>query len=370
MGTETKVVVYGGGYTGKLCAEYLAQREIPFYLVGRTQEKLEKALAVVEERFGRPFEAEIKLAQNTVEDLTAAFQGIEVVINTVGPFMQLGEPVVQACLAAGCHYVDTTGETDWAVFTEKNYGKAFEEKELLLSPANSFMWVAGALAAEVVLETEGVDTLDITYDIINALPSVGSTRSFLRMVSEPQYYLEANELKEWPKDEMFTVALPHRNRPILTLPWSGACEPIWYRDDERVLGCRVLTGFGDEMIKNVHGMILNILENTEGKSEEEKEAFTNTLGDEVSVGEPEKDHMDVQRSYIVCHGTGRQVTTSFTLSLAAPYQWTGQVSAEAAERILNGQLKQVGFKSGAAAFGHRELLKRFHALGYTNNPYA
>jgi len=35
----------------------------------------------------------------------------KVVISTVGPFMQYGEPLVAACVKQGTHYVDSTGET-------------------------------------------------------------------------------------------------------------------------------------------------------------------------------------------------------------------------------------------------------------------
>ena len=48
-----KVLIYGGsGYTGKLIAESLADRGIPFYFAGRTRSKLEDAIKIVEERHG------------------------------------------------------------------------------------------------------------------------------------------------------------------------------------------------------------------------------------------------------------------------------------------------------------------------------
>ena len=78
--------------------------------------------------------------------------------------------------------------------------------------------------------------------------------------------------------------------------------------------------------------------------------------------------MDVQRSVIVCHGQGRQVTKTFVMNLSAPYTWTGDICAEGAERLLNGQLKKPGYQSAAQAFGHRELLETFHERGYCNLP--
>ncbi len=53
MSTKRPVLVYGAsGYTGKLIAESLAQRRIPFFFAGRNEQKLEKALGIVRERLG------------------------------------------------------------------------------------------------------------------------------------------------------------------------------------------------------------------------------------------------------------------------------------------------------------------------------
>ena len=97
MSSEFQVLIYGGsGYTGKLVAESLAQRDIPFYLAGRNQERLEKALNVVKQRHDGEVNARIVTANNTVGELRPLFDQVSVVINVSGPFMQLGWPIVEA----------------------------------------------------------------------------------------------------------------------------------------------------------------------------------------------------------------------------------------------------------------------------------
>ena len=127
MSESPKIVVYGGsGYTGKLVAECLAERNMPFYFSGRNQAKLESSLKIVEERLGRPCnEATIVQAANTREELVPLFEKVEVVINVAGPFMQLAWPVIEACLETNCHYLDTTGEQDFTIVARDKYGKAF-----------------------------------------------------------------------------------------------------------------------------------------------------------------------------------------------------------------------------------------------------
>ena len=179
MTQERKVLVYGAnGYTGKIISESLAARGIPFYMAGRSSDKLKKALKVVEERFGGKVDAEIVTASNDPEELRPLFEKVDVVINVSGPFMQIGWPIVETALEMNCHYLDTTGEQDWTNAIRQKYGQAFADRGLLLCPACSYMWAAGALAAEVVLENEGIDSLDIVYQVDHGLPSEASTKSF------------------------------------------------------------------------------------------------------------------------------------------------------------------------------------------------
>jgi short subunit dehydrogenase-like uncharacterized protein len=116
---EHDVVVFGAtGFTGALTAEYLA-RAAPaatrVALAGRNREKLE----ATRERLAstRSEWDEMPLLQCDVEDpasLRAVAESARVVITTVGPYIHYGEPLVEACAAAGTDYVDLTGEPEFA----------------------------------------------------------------------------------------------------------------------------------------------------------------------------------------------------------------------------------------------------------------
>ena len=99
-----KVAVNGAsGFTGRLVVAELARRGIDAVLVGRDPERLRVAAS------GTGFE--VRIADIGAPDaLSDAFTGADVVVNTAGPFARLGAPVVRAAIAAGAHYVDTTGE--------------------------------------------------------------------------------------------------------------------------------------------------------------------------------------------------------------------------------------------------------------------
>src|SRR5258708_31535976 len=154
MATTYEVVLYGAsGYTGKLTAWKLAERGIPFIAAGRNKARLEEEMSKVPELKGRDYRC-VGVA-NEKAALIELFSGKKAVINIVGPFMQLGRPVVEACLQAGTHYFDTTGETDWVFFLKREVGRAFAGKELGLCPGKPHLWAGGNLAMENAPETPG-----------------------------------------------------------------------------------------------------------------------------------------------------------------------------------------------------------------------
>jgi len=114
---EYEIVVYGAtGFTGALTAEYLARSAVGlrWALAGRNRSKLE----VVRERLASIDSAlaELPLIEADAGDptsLAAMAAGTQVVISTVGPYINYGEPLVAACARAGTDYVDLTGEPEF-----------------------------------------------------------------------------------------------------------------------------------------------------------------------------------------------------------------------------------------------------------------
>lgn len=112
---EYDIVLFGAtGFTGGLTAEYLAEHAdagTRWALAGRNRSKLE----AVRERLGTGH-ADLPLLEADVSDevsVRGLAESARVVITTVGPYINFGEPLVAACAAAGTHYVDLTGEPEF-----------------------------------------------------------------------------------------------------------------------------------------------------------------------------------------------------------------------------------------------------------------
>jgi len=113
------VVVFGAtGFTGRLAAEYLARKhsEEPFRwaIAGRSAARLAEvkaALTAID-----PACASLGVLEATSNDpasLERLAAQTRVVLTTVGPYAEHGEPLVAACIKEGTDYVDITGEPDF-----------------------------------------------------------------------------------------------------------------------------------------------------------------------------------------------------------------------------------------------------------------
>ncbi|WP_369855871.1 trans-acting enoyl reductase family protein [Candidatus Thalassolituus haligoni] len=350
-----KVVVYGAsGYTGKHLAWKLAERKIPFIAAGRNKERLEKQLGAMEELQGAEYE--VVAVEHTKEALTKLFTGKKVVHNLVGPYMQLGKPVVEAALAAGCHYLDCTGEQDWMFLLKAEYSQRFADKGLALLPATSAMWNLGLMVAEKVLETDGIDSLDITYTL-SGVPSVSSTLSFMRMCCQPQYRLQNNQREAWPIEGV-NMVVPGIHEVLMALPWSGGGESVWLEDDKRVINCSTLVTFRNQALMNlVISRMKEFTSDYQHRSAQEQEEATNRWAMEIAPqGEPPREDFDIHRGLITCHGRGRTTMRSVSLpGVAFGYVGTASMGAQVIDTLLRGQQRAVGMVPAAYVVGVREL---------------
>ncbi|MCK9516744.1 MAG: DUF5938 domain-containing protein [Ottowia sp.] len=361
--SSPEVVVYGAsGYTGKLISWHLAERGIPFVAAGRSKSHVEAEMRRVPELADGTYEcAEAPLERSA---LAALFKGKKVVYNVVGPFMPLSEPVVQAALDAGCHYLDTSGEQDWLMKLRDEYGSQFAAKERILAPTTAWMWIAGNIAAEFALETPGIDTIDLLY-FGDSNTSEASTNSFLRMCCRDQYYLKNNELQIWPHTQVYDVVVPDDHQIFPAVPWSGGSEPIWYQHDERVRNVSVMVGFRRrDMMAWVSGRIEDWYANHRHKSVEEQEKLFKEWGAGLVATEPDRETKDENRSVVSCKGRGRTEGVSVVARGNSPYIEAAVWAAECVQRLLINKNRTVGFTSPCAAFGHRELAAATAELGY------
>lgn len=358
-----EVVLYGAsGYTGQHVAWKLAERGIAFTAAGRNEQRLRQRLAAVPELKNARYD--VVAVPHEEQALKELFRGRKVVHNLVGPYMQLGEPVVRAALAAGTNYLDATGEQDWMLYSRETYGKAYANRGLVLSPACASMWQSGLLAAEAVLEKQGVDSLDILYTL-HGIPSESSTRSFMRMCCQPQLYLANKQLVAWPPASGVQVAVPGSHQILTALPWSGGGESLFFQHDPRVRNCTTLVAFRNQALTTL--LIPKMVEFQQKyaqMSPEEQEQATNEWAMQIAPrGDMAREDFNQHRVLFTCHGRGALVARSVAIWGVTSYLMTGVIGAATIATLLATGGKEVGFQPATQVVGVKQLRDNLTADG-------
>ncbi len=363
------VVVYGAsGYTGRLVCEYLRQYGVPFVAAGRSEDKLKSSMssnvAGIETA-----DYEIATVDHDVAALTDLFKGASVVLNTVGPFSELGPAAVEAALAAGAHYTDTTGEQDWLITCDEVYGARFADAGLLLAPGIAQMYTTGEIAAQLCLEQPGLDTLDIAV-FWGGSPTIASTRTILvNAATSKAHFLEQNQYVEFPEQGLVPLVVPGQHELALSLPWGGTSHPVWFKRDPRVANCKAQGGvFNAALMNGVPQIVAAALEATKDMAPDERDAALTATARQVMDQMPPRENPRVNKSLDSVHASGPLGRAHCVIHGNSNYQQTGLLQAYAAYSLLQTPPKRVGFASGCQAFGHRELLGVLRSFGLVAEP--
>jgi short subunit dehydrogenase-like uncharacterized protein len=368
--SDKPVIVYGAsGYTGRLVCEYLREYNVPFTAAGRDAGKLKSSMesnvAGIETA-----QYEVATTEHTVEALTELFRGSSVVCNTVGPFARYGPEVVEACLAAGVHYLDTTGEQDWVITCDEKYGADFAAAGLLLAPGVAQMYTTGEIAAQLCLEKPGLDTLDIAV-FWGGSPTIASTQTILANAAmSTAHYLEQNTYQPWdPEAGLYSLSIPGQHELALALPWGGTSHPVWFRKDPRVATVRALGGvFNRPLMLGVPQIVAAALEATKDMDLDAKYDALDATAAQVMNQMPPRENPRLNKSLDSVHASGPLGRAHCVIHGNSNYKQTGLLQAYAAYSLLQQAPRAVGFASASQAFGHRELLGALRAFGLVMEP--
>src|SRR3954471_14367935 len=159
-GVTARIVLFGAtGYTGARTAEALVARGARPVLAGRDPGRL----AALADRLGG-----LGTPRADVTDpaaVRALLEPGDVLVTTVGPFLQLGEPALAAATEAGAVYLDSTGEPPFMRRVFEEFGPRAGRATLV--PAFGLDYVPGNLAGALALEEAGdrAHRLDVGYSL-------------------------------------------------------------------------------------------------------------------------------------------------------------------------------------------------------------
>ena len=157
MAGSARWMLYGAtGYTGQILLEGVAERGLSPVIAGRSEHKLRplaERYAVESVSFGLDDPAAVEAA---IRDA-----GVDLVLHAAGPFTFTAEPVRRACINAGVHYLDITGEIDVFESTFAADSAAQEAGVLLMSGVGFDIVPSDCLSKYVADQVPDADQLDV-----------------------------------------------------------------------------------------------------------------------------------------------------------------------------------------------------------------
>ncbi len=367
MTGDKRVVVYGAsGYTGRLVVEYLRELNVPFIAAGRDKDRVHEVVSRVPGI--ETVEHDVVQVDHTVEDLSALFADASVVCNMVGPFIKYGPEVADAALAAGCHYLDTTGEQDWVMAARERFGAPYAEAGLLLSPGIAQMYTTGEIAAGIALETPGLDTLDVLV-LWKGFPTYASTQTIFTILKADWFHLQENQYVKVDPLSRWDVVVPGQHELGLTVPWGGTSHPVWFKDDPRVANVKVAGGVMNRpVMEAVVATTAAVESDVKTLPREQWDDALAAVADQWATGMPPRENPRLNISVDSVHASGPLGRKHVVIHGNSNYKQTGLLQAWAAMSLLQQPPLRAGFASGCQAFGHRQLLGVLRQFGLVLDP--
>lgn len=340
---DASLLIYGAnGYSGRLIlAEALARGHRPV-IAGRSEGAV-RALAAE-----HGLEARIADLADAAA-LQEALRGVRVVLHCAGPFAHTSDAMVAACLEAGAHYLDITGEI--AVFERVAARDApARERGITLLPGVGFDVVpTDCLALHLKERLPSATTLTLAI-VGGTAPSRGTAMTMAENAGAGGAVRRGGRITRVPAAwRTRRIPFADRQRLCVTIPW-GDIATAWRSTaipDITVFAATSARGVRLLRLTRLVGPLLatrpmqrllkrSVRRRPAGPSAERRATASSQFWGEVT------------------DGAGRSARAR--MSGPDGYTLTARTAVRAAERVLAGGVA-TGFQTPATAFGARFILE-------------
>ncbi|MGB5353163.1 MAG: saccharopine dehydrogenase NADP-binding domain-containing protein [Woeseia sp.] len=165
-----------------------------------------------------------------LDDITAIREqlwDIAVVVHAAGPFSKTSEPMIQACVASGVHYVDITGEV--SVFERaQQFDREARKAGVVVCPGVGFDVIpTDCIAAVLHEQLADAHTLALGFHG-NLRPSRGTAKTALEGVAKGIFVRRQGELQSVPRDyQLRQIDFGNGRRRSAVIPWGDISTAFW-----------------------------------------------------------------------------------------------------------------------------------------------
>jgi len=356
------------GYTGKLTLAALIERGIRPIIAGRNQDKLDALSA----QFGG---LDIRIANtDDTDSVKSILQEGDILLTTVGPFMQYGTAALEAAIAKKAHYLDSTGEPSFIQHVVENYGQRAKKAGVTFLPAAAYDYVPGQTAAALALEIAGnaATRVDVGYYGVGETPvklSGGTLESIVHIMTETAQFWRSGRLEtDYGGTRLRHFYIAGKKRPAVSVSTS---EPFFLpksypqlRDINVYLGWFGAASYLLQQTARFNKLALRV---------PGARALFKKLQPYIfqSKGQgPNQAERDVLPSQIcaIAYNDDDEELSSVLLEGANGYTFTADILAWTAHQLAEGKQQSTGVIGPLEAFGVQSVLKGCNESGLFITP--
>ena len=210
------LVIYGAyGYTGTLISETAVERGLDPVLAGRDRDRLTD-LAIT---LGCEHEV-VSLDEPMVLDML--LEDATAVLHCAGPFVHTAQPMVDACLRTGTHYLDITGEIPVLASLANQDERAAEEGIAVLPAVAHDVVPTDCLAAHLHERLPEADELELAFEASGGL-SPGTAHSLVEHIDSGGAVRRDGVIERVPpahETDTVDFGWDVGERTVATIPWG------------------------------------------------------------------------------------------------------------------------------------------------------
>jgi len=207
-------MIYGAnGYTGRLMAQAAAGQGLNPILAGRNEVAVREVAQTLELGCKAFDLADQQATQDAIKDCAA-------VLHCAGPFSATSQPMIEACLAQGVHYLDITGEIPVFANAHRQADEA-SRRDVILIPGVGFDVVpSDCLAARLVQVLPAATHLSLAFDAAGG-PSPGTAKTATEGISRGGCVRRDGLLRRVPPAwKQRDIPFAPGERTAVTIPWG------------------------------------------------------------------------------------------------------------------------------------------------------
>lgn len=335
---NAQVLVYGCyGYTGELIVAEGLRTGLRMKLAGRNAEKV----AAMAKETGLPFAiADL----DKPEQLDSILQDVCAVLHCSGPFIHTWQPMAEACLRMGVHYMDITGEIP--VFEAlHNLDMQAKQAGVQLMPGVGFDVVpTDCLSAWLKNEVQDAESLELVIFNIGGRTSRGTSLTMIESLGSKGTIRRNGILTEHPvAAASVRVDFGRGPKTAVSLPWGDVSTAYYTTGIPNITTYFVLPPAAVRFLKwsNRLSWLLGA-------------GWVKAIGrNQIKNGKAGPDEHERAESKTLIWGrvkgpNGR--TSEKQISLGNGYSFTAESAVHIAHKVAQGKFKP-GFQTPAGAYG-------------------